>query len=174
MNSFDPVKGFFDNINHESIQRATRKDSQVSEWLKAGFVEHKKGYTPTDRGTPQGGVISPLLANIGLHGLETYINKCNSKVGVIRYADDFVVTAKDKESLEELKIQINQWMSERGLEISEENTRIVHVSDRFDFLGFNLRQYKVKGDDGVLRDKLLIRPQKSKVLEFVRLDSRSS
>jgi len=59
-------------------------------------------------------------------------------------------------------------MSERGLEISEEKTRIVHISDGFDFLGFNLRQYKVRGDDGILKDKLLIKPQKSKVLEFCK------
>ena len=162
------IKGFFDNMDHESIQKATREDSLVKGWLKAGFVEHKKGYTPTKRGTPQGGVISPLLANIGLHGLEEHIYKWNPKVGVIRYADDFVVTAKDKESLEILKIQINQWLSERGLNISEEKTRIVYISEGFDFLGFNLRQYKVKGDDGVLRDMLLIKPQKSKVMEFCK------
>ena len=162
------IKGFFDNIDHKSIQSATRDDSQVSEWLKAGFVESEKGYSPTEKGTPQGGVISPLLANIGLHGLETHINKCNPKVGVIRYAYDFIVTAKDKESLEKLKIQINQWLSERGLEISEEKTRIIHINGGFDFLGFNLRQYRVKGDDGVLRDKLIIKPQKSKILEFCK------
>ena len=162
------IKGFFDNIDHKSIQMAVREDSLVDEWLKAGFVESKKGFSPTEKGTPQGGVISPLLANIGLHGLEEYIMKCDPKVGVIRYADDFVVTAKDKESLEKLKIQINQWLSERGLEISEEKTRIVDISDGFDFLGFNLRQYEVKGEDGVLRNKLLIKPQKSKVLEFCK------
>ncbi len=162
------IKGFFDNIDHKSIQSAIREDSLIDGWLKAGFVESKKGYSPTERGTPQGGVISPILANIGLHGLEEYITKCNPKVGVIRYADDFVVTAKDKESLERLKIQINQWLSGRGLEISEEKTRIVHIKDGFDFLGFNLRQYEVKGDDGVLRDKLIIKPQKSKVLGFCK------
>ncbi len=162
------IKSFFDNIDHKSIQKATREDSLINGWLKAGFVEYKKGYTPTERGTPQGGVISPLLANIGLHGLEEYIGKCNPKVGVIRYADDFVVTAKDKESLEILKIQINQWLSERGLEISEEKTRIVHIKDGFDFLGCNLRQYEVKSEDGVLRDKLIIKPQKTKVLAFCK------
>ena len=70
--------------------------------------------------------------------------------------------------MEILKIQINQWLSKRGLEISEEKTRIVHISDGFDFLGFNLRQYKVEGEDGVLRDKLLIKPKKSKVLDFCK------
>ncbi len=162
------IKGFFDNIDHKSIQTAVRENTLVDGWLKAGSIESKKGYSPTEKGTPQGGVISPLLANIGLHGLETYIKECNPKVGVIRYADDFVVTAKDKESLEELKIQINQWLSERGLEISDEKTRIVHLRDGFDFLGFNLRHYEVKGEDKILRDKLIIEPQKSKVLELCK------
>jgi len=162
------IKGFFDNIDHESILKATRSNTWVEGWLKAGLVGSKKGYFLTEKGTPQGGVIGPLLANMGLHGLEKYIQKCNSKVGVIRYADDFVVTARDKESLEKLKIQINQWLSKRGLGISEEKTRIVHISDGLDFLGFNLRQYEVKGSDGILRDKLLIKPMKSKVVNFCK------
>lgn len=116
-------------------------------------------HNPTETGTPQGGVISPLLANIGLHGLEEYIKQCNPKLGIIRYADDFVVTAKDKESLEKVFIQIKQWLSERGLEISAEKTRIVHIDDGFDFLGFNPRQYK---------GKLLIKPQKGKVLALCK------
>ena len=71
------IKGFFDNIDHKAILKATRGNTMVEEWLKAGFVEYRKGYLPTKRGTPQGGVISPLLANIGLHRLETHIKKCN-------------------------------------------------------------------------------------------------
>ncbi len=67
-----------------------------------------------------------------------------------------------------MKIQINQWLSERGLEISDEKTRIVHIKDGFDFLGFNLRHYEVKGEDGILRGKLLIKPQKSKVMDFCK------
>ena len=141
-------------------------------WLKAGFVETKKGYNPTEKGTPQGGVISPLLANIGRHGLEKYIKQKNPKVGVIRYADDFIVSGKDRESLEKLRIQINQWLSERGLRISEEKTRIVHIKKGFDFLGFNLRQYGIN-KDGVRKDVLLIKPQKSKVLAFVKKVGRN-
>lgn len=104
-------------------------------------------------------MISPLLANIGLHGLEKYIKTVNPKLGIIRYADDFIVTAKDKESLEQVLILIKQWLSSRGLEISEEKTRIVNINDGFDFLGFNLRHYK---------GKLLIKPQKEKVLAFCK------
>jgi RNA-directed DNA polymerase len=155
------IKGFFDNIAHESILKmidSHPKKELIKGWLKAGFIDSGID-NPTETGTPQGGVISPLLANIGLHGLEEYTKQCNPKLGIIRYADDFVVTAKDKESLEKVLNQIKQWLSERGLEISTEKTRIVHIDDGFNFLGFNLRQYK---------GKLLIKPQKEKVLGFCK------
>jgi RNA-directed DNA polymerase len=155
------ISGFFDNIAHESILKligSVPRGELIKEWLKAGFID-RKTFNPTETGTPQGGVISPLLANIGLHGLEEYINNINPKLGIIRYADDFVVTAKDKESLEVILIQIKQWLSQRGLEISTEKTRIVDINDGFDFLGFNLRQYK---------GKLIIKPQKEKVLAFCK------
>ena len=128
----------------------------IREWLKAGFIDRGQ-YNPTETGTPQGGVISPLLANIGLHGLEEHIKSINPKLGFIRYADDFIVTSKDKESLENALIQIKQWLSERGLEISAEKTKIVQINEGFDFLGFNIRQYN---------GKCIIKPQKYKVLAF--------
>ncbi len=82
----------------------------IEGWLKAGFIF--EGNTTLQRpGTPPGGVISPLLANIGLHGLESFIKSTNPKLGVVRYADDFIVTARDKESLEIAQIQIQQWLS---------------------------------------------------------------
>ena len=155
------IKGFFDNIAHESIlnniDSFPARDA-IKGWLKAGFIYQGK-FNPTETGTPQGGVISPLLANIGLHGLETIIKRHNPKLGIIRYADDFVVTARDKGNLESVLILIQQWLSARGLEISTEKTRIVNIADGFNFLGFNLRQYK---------GKLLIKPQKEKVLQFCR------
>ncbi|QDZ40419.1 group II intron reverse transcriptase/maturase [Euhalothece natronophila Z-M001] len=155
------IKGFFDNIAHESILTAIEsvpRGDLIEGWLKAGYLD-KGILNPTETGTPQGGVISPLLANIGLHGLEDFIKSINPKLGVIRYADDFVVTSKDKESLEHILDQIKQWMLERGLEISAEKTRIVSMEEGFDFLGFNLRHYG---------GKLLIKPQKKKVLAFCR------
>ena len=155
------ISGFFDNIAHESILTAIEsvpRGDLIEGWLKAGYLDNGI-LNPTDTGTPQGGVISPLLANIGLHGLEDYIKSINPKVGVIRYADDFVVTSKDKESLEQILDQIKQWMSKRGLEISTEKTRIVSMEEGFDFLGFNLRHYG---------GKLLIKPQKKKVLAFCK------
>jgi RNA-directed DNA polymerase len=155
------IKGFFDNIAHESILKkieSVPRGDLIEGWLKAGYLD-KGVLNPTNTGTPQGGVISPMLANIGLHGLEDFIKSTNPKLGVIRYADDFVVTSKDKESLEHILDQIKQWMSERDLEISAEKTRIVSMEEGFDFLSFNLRHYG---------GKLLIKPQKQKVLDFCK------
>ena len=155
------IRGFFDNIAHESILNMINnfpKRNLIREWLKAGFVFDGK-FNPTEMGTPQGGVISPLLANIGLHGLEMYIKSTNPKLGVVRYADDFIVTARDKENLEEAQIQIEQWLSEKGLELSTEKTLITSMDEGFDFLGFNHRHYN---------GKLLIKPSKKKVLNFCK------
>lgn len=153
------IKGFFDNIAHESILKMIRtfpKTGLIKEWLKAGYID-KGILNPSETGTPQGGVISPILANIGLHGLEQFIKTISPKLGIIRYADDFIVTARDKESLRQVLILIKQWLIQRGLEISAEKTRVVHIDDGFKFLGHNLRQYG---------GKLLIKPQKEKVLAF--------
>lgn len=124
--------------------------------MKAGYVFEGK-FNPTEIGTPQGGVISPLLSNIGLHGLETMVKDCNKRLGIVRYADDFILTSKDKSDLEEVIPRVKQWLKERGLELSEEKTNLVHMEDGFNFLGFNLRHYS---------GKLLIKPQKEKVLAF--------
>ena len=155
------IKGFFDNIAHESILKQLGNFPGrriIVGWLKAGFIFEGK-YNPTEMGTPQGGVISPLLANIGLHGLENYIKSTNPKLGVVRYADDFVVTARDKGSLEIAQDQIKRWLSTRGLELSTEKTFITSMEDGFDFLGFNHRHYN---------GKLLIKPSKKKVLDFCK------
>ena len=94
-----------------------------------------------------------------MHGLEDYIKATNPKLGVVRYADDFVVTARDKKSLETAQDLIQAWLSTRGLELSAEKTLITSMEDGFDFLGFNSRHY-----DG----KLLIKPAKKKVLAFCK------
>lgn len=155
------IKGFFDNIAHESILNKISHFPQrvlIRGWLKAGFMFQGE-FNPTEQGTPQGGVISPLLANIGLDGLEIFIKSIHPKLGVVRYADDFIVTARDKESLEKAQIQIQQWMKMRGLELSSEKTLITSMEDGFDFLGFNLRHYS---------GKLLTKPSKKKVLAFCK------
>jgi RNA-directed DNA polymerase len=153
------IKGFFDNIAHESILKELGNfpgRNLIKEWLKAGYI-FDGTYRPTEKGTPQGGVISPLLANIGLHGLETFIKSTNPKLGVVRYADDFIITARDKVCLEISQNQIQQWLSARGLELSAEKTLITSMDKGFDFLGFNHRHY---------HGKLLIKPSKQKVLDF--------
>jgi len=94
-----------------------------------------------------------------LHGLENFIKTTNRKLGVVRYADDFIVTARDKGSLENAQIQIQQWLSERDLELSAEKTLITSMEDGFDFLGFNHRHYN---------GKLLIKPSKKKVRDFCK------
>jgi RNA-directed DNA polymerase len=155
------IRGFFDNIAHESILNMISnfpKRSLLQGWLKAGFIFEGK-FNQTKMGTPQGGVISPLIANVGLHGLETYIKSTNPKLGVVRYADDFIVTARDKGSLEIAQIQIQQWLLERGLELSAEKTLITSMEEGFNFLGFNHRHYN---------GKLLIKPSKRKVLDFCK------
>lgn len=111
-------------------------------------------YLTTNAGTPQGGVISPLLANIALHGMETLLGIAYWKDGsmkqscpymLVKYADDFVVFAKTKEACEEAKSRLQTWLAERGLELSEEKTQIRHLTEGFDFLDFNIRHYQTQG-----------------------------
>ncbi|MEA4948129.1 MAG: group II intron maturase-specific domain-containing protein [Petrimonas sp.] len=120
--------------------------------------------TPTTEGTPQGGIISPTLANAALDGMERmlkeryhkrFIGKGKvyfPKVNLVRYADDFVVTAESRELLEEIKPLITCFLAQRGLTLSAEKTLITHISEGFDFLGFNIRKY--------FNGKLLIKPSK--------------
>lgn len=104
-------------------------------------------YITTDEGTPQGGIIPPVLCNIALNGLEKLIMEANPNkrgisagVHVIRYADDIVVTGKSEEILKKIKNLMIPFLKERGLELSEKKTRIVNIKEGFDFLGFNIRR----------------------------------
>jgi RNA-directed DNA polymerase len=164
------IKGCFENISHKWLMDNTLIDKKILQhWLKAGFRENKRLF-PTDMGTPQGGIISPTLANIALDGLEKELDTafgivfrpdgCRKnnihKIHLIRYADDFIVTASSKEILEEkVKPLIERFLLERGLQLSQEKTRITHITDGFDFLGQNIRLY-AKG-------KLLTRPSKESI-----------
>ena len=151
------IKAAFDRIDHNFVISRLGKvlgRELIKQWLKAGYVENEI-FHATEYGVPQGGVISPLLANIALNGIQELLGK---RFGFVRYADDFVITAETKTALEELIPKIQDWLKQRGLELNTEKTRIVHISDGFDFLGFNVRQY---------RGKCIIKPQKEKVLSFV-------
>ena len=155
------ISGFFDNVNQDQIMRMIGNHPSkklILGWLKSGYVE-KGNFYETETGTPQGGVISPLLANIGLHGLEFSLKSIESGIGVIRYADDFVVTCRDKTKLIRARKYVEKFLKERGLKLNLDKTSIVNVKDGFDFLGFNIRTY-----DG----KCLIKPKKSKVLGFLQ------
>src|SRR5947208_12272487 len=115
-------------------------DQRILEsWLKAGFMENKRLF-PTTAGTPQGGIASPVLANLTLDGLEPAIRAAikprRDQVNFIRYADDFIVTARSKETLEQqVKPVIVEFLRERGLKLSEEKTLIAHIAQGFNFLG---------------------------------------
>jgi RNA-directed DNA polymerase len=158
------IRACFDGISHDWLLANIPMDQQVlRKWLKAGYVEGTDLY-PTQAGTPQGGIISPVLANRTLDGLEAVargavpprIDRCRrSKVNVIRYADDFAITADSKEILVERVVPaVRAFLSERGLELSEEKTRITEIGDGFDFLGQTLRKR---------RNKLRIRPAQEAV-----------
>lgn len=135
--------------------------SVLESWLKAGFMENGKLHNTTE-GTPQGGIASPVLANIALDGLEKEIlaiKSKGSKINYVRYADDWIVTASSKEILEEKVLPIvTKFLAKRGLELSPEKTKITHINEGFDFLGFNIRKY---------RTKLLIKPGKKSVTAFL-------
>ena len=164
------IKGCFDNIAHEPLIKAignfpARK--LIQQWLRAGYVDNGI-FHDTETGTPQGGIISPLLANIALHGIEQVLGvkyKKNgeliSKRAFVRYADDFVVFCETREDAELSVIILNEWMQSRGLTLSDEKTKIVQISEGFDFLGFNIRQYPVTNTKTGW--KLLIKPSKKSI-----------
>ena len=141
----------------------------LRKWLKCGFVFHKELF-PTEEGTPQGGIISPTLANMTLDGLQTILGEkyrrksingkdYSPKVNLVRYADDFIITGRDKETLEDIKVLVAEFLKERGLTLSEEKTQITHIEDGFDFLGFNVRKYN---------GKPLVKPSKKGLKKFMQ------
>jgi RNA-directed DNA polymerase len=165
------IKGCFDHINHLWMIKNIPMDKTVlRKWLKAGYVD-KRTLFPTEAGTPQGGIISPTLANMTLDGLQQLLSKhfpkekkkdgkrLAPKVKLVRYADDFIISGKSKELLEnEVRPLVEQFLHERGLVLSPDKTRITHIDEGFDFLGQNLRKY-----DG----KPLVKPSKKNTHAFL-------
>ena len=166
------IKGCFDHISHEWLLNNIPMDKvMLRKWLKSGFIFNKQLF-PTEEGTPQGGIISPTLANMALDGLQTMLEakfhrvdlyspkrSYYPKVHFIRYADDFIITSISKEMLEqEIMPMVKEFLQARGLTLSEEKTKITHIDEGFDFLGFNIRKYK---------GTLLIKPSKKNVKEFL-------
>ena len=161
------IQGCFDNISHDWLTAHVPMDRSIlRKWLKAGYMEKGRWFA-TQGGTPQGGIISPVLANIALDGLEAALGtqfsrrsvKAINKVGFVRYADDFVITGTSKALLQnEVLPLVTAFLKERGLSLSAEKTRITHIDDGFDFLGQNLRKYK---------GKLLIKPSRKNTNAFL-------
>ena len=165
------IQSCFDRISHVWLLAHVPMDKAIlQKWLKAGYMDKSTLY-PTDDGTPQGGIISPVLANMALDGLERKLRQqfpntgvyCrkgrNKQVNLVRYADDFIITGISKEVLEnEVKPLVIEFMRERGLELSEEKTVVTPIEDGFDFLGQNVRKYE---------GKFLTRPSKKNVKAFL-------
>ena len=171
----------FDKIGHEALLTKVNTSSifrrQIRAWLTAGVID-RRDWCATNEGTPQGGVISPLLANVALHGLEEKVmtlvpERKKTELTVVRYADDFVVIHKSREVVEKAQKVIAEWLRGIGLELKPEKTRIAHTlhgeDAGFDFLGFNVRQYEVvKNKSGrckgkILGFKTLIKPSEKSV-----------
>ncbi len=162
------IESCFDRISHRWLLDNARMDRDIlRKWLKAGYMEGTALY-PTEDGTPQGGIISPVLANLALDGLETVALQADSrrqgnlrpKINVVRYADDFIITGRSQEQLEEKVLPaVAAFLAERGLSLSKEKTKITRIEAGFDFLGASVRKYG---------RKLLIRPSKENILRLLR------
>lgn len=164
------IKGCFDHISHEWLLNNIPMDKvMLRKWLECGFVFNKQLF-PTEEGTPQGGIISPTLANMALDGLQKVLadrykrRTINGKhyspmVNLVRYADDFIITSENREVLEtEIKPLVAEFLAERGLTLSEEKTMITNINDGFDFLGFNIRKFK---------NQILTKPSKDAQKRFL-------
>ncbi len=161
------IKACFDGISHSWLEAHIPMDKSIlSKWLKTGYID-KQVFYRTEEGTPQGGPISPVLANLALDGLERELHSLypgdrqsrKAKVNLIRFADDFVITGSSKEVLEhEARPLVEQFLKERGLTLSGEKTLITHIEDGFDFLGQHVRKYN---------GKLIIKPSKKNVKAFL-------
>jgi RNA-directed DNA polymerase len=171
----------FDRIDHGQLlsQLGTFPARElIAGWLRAGVIEDGR-FAPTGEGTPQGGVISPLLLNVALHGMETAAGVRYQRVGsdaavtaagspvLIRYADDLVAFCHTRQEAQQVKARLATWLMPRGLAFNEDKTRIVTLGEGFDFLGFTIRRY---------RGKLLIKPSKAavkRIRERLRTEVRS-
>ena len=162
----------FDKLDHHHLMSAIGLfpgRGMIRAWLTAGVFEPGKGFAPTEEGSPQGGVISPLLLNVAVHGLEEAAGvrfkadgarTALSSPVLVRYCDDFVVCCHTRQQAEQVKSRLAEWLAPRGLAFNEDKTRIVSLQAGYDFLGFNVRRYR--------NGKLLIKPSKAAVRRVKR------
>lgn len=156
------IESCFDQIDHNWLLNNIPMDKLLlKKWLKAGYMEQTK-FCLTEKGTIQGAIISPCLTLLTLSGLEKAAKaglKQADKVNVIAYTDDFVITGSSKEILENyVKPNVESFLKQRGLKLSKEKTKITHIEQGFDFLGFNVRKYQ---------ETLLIKPSKKNIKNFL-------
>jgi RNA-directed DNA polymerase len=164
----------FDKISHSYLLAQLGSfpaRDMIGQWLTAGVFEAGKGFAPTEEGTPQGGIISPVLLNVALHGLEEAAGVCyrdgdyadrardDSPVAV-RYADDFVTCCFTRQQAEGVRERLKGWLAERGLSLNQDKTRVVHLTEGFDFLSWTFRRYP--------GGKLLIKPSKAAIRKHRR------
>lgn len=158
----------FDRIDHDRLLAAIGQfpaRGLVEQWLKAGVID-RGCFAPTEEGVPQGGIISPALMNVALHGMEEAAGVRYRLTGpragelavgsstLIRYADDLVVLCHSHEEAQQVKERLAVWLAPRGLAFNEDKTRIAHLDEGCDFLGFTVRRFN---------GKLLIKPSKTAV-----------
>jgi len=158
------IQSCFDEISHEWLLSHIPMDRAIlKKWLEAGFIE-RESFCLTTTGTPQGGIISPVLMNLTLDGLESWLAKHfpprrGHQVRLVRFADDFIITGGTKELLEdEVRPLTAEFFKQRGLKLSESKTRITHIEEGFDFLG---KRFQKHGG------KLLIKPSRQNVQAFL-------
>jgi RNA-directed DNA polymerase len=148
------LAGAFDKVAHDHILAMLDTfpaRGMVKQWLRAGVVENGR-LLRTEEGTPQGGVVSPVLLNIALHGMEEAAGVSYNVHGwtrsdspvVIRYADDLLALCHSRQQAEQIKARLAAWLTPRGLSFNEDKTQVVTLDEGFDFLGFNVRRYGVK------------------------------
>lgn len=168
------IKGCFDNINHQYLLDNIPMDkNMLKKFISAGYTYKNRLFPNYDHGTPQGGIISPTLANMTLDGMENIIAKNfwtnkhgkidkkhhNSyQINLVRYADDFIVTTNSKEKAYEIKDVIENFLSQRGLTLSANKTSITHIDTGFDFLGWEFRKHN---------EKLIVKPSKKSIKKVV-------
>ncbi|WP_454432098.1 group II intron reverse transcriptase [Bacillus thuringiensis] len=176
-------QGCFDNLNHDYILEKVNDFPQkklITKWLKAGFIDNHV-FNESFTGTPQGGIVSPLLANIALHGMEEELRikykmqkhknypegrwvindyrKRSPKISMVRYADDFVILCESKEKAMALYAELQPYLEKRGLRLAKDKTRVTKITNGFDFLGFTFRKFYKK--NGTF--KIIVKPSKETV-----------
>jgi RNA-directed DNA polymerase len=168
------IQGAFDHINHDFLLKQIKGfpgSGWVKQWLTAGvMIGHQ--WQATTMGAPQGGLISPLLLNITLHGMEEAIGvQCDNKgylkrdgPALVRYADDFVVLHRTSQGCEAARQALQSWLAPRGLMLSKPKTHIRHLTQGFDFLGFHIRHYRVSHRKNPY--VILMKPAKASIKSF--------